>query len=179
MDNVISFEVVLPNATVTTASATKNADLFWGLKGGFNNFGIVTSAVVKAFPLGSVYVCCESALECLRAGADHLIAGWRACLLWEFTCIASRCDAEVLVDASRLEPSREGRYRSCIQGCPGLCSRCHLASLLQCGCTIMSSATWTLVYVLYRVPRLQATSLLLSTASPSTRLAWVSTRTPT
>lgn len=39
MDNVNSFEVVLPNATVATASATVNPDLFWGLKGGFNNFG--------------------------------------------------------------------------------------------------------------------------------------------
>lgn len=73
MDNVISFEIVLPNATVTTASNTTNADLFWGLKGGFNNFGkstfivgyicahkkcfvgIVTSAVVKAYPLDQVY----------------------------------------------------------------------------------------------------------------------------
>lgn len=56
MDNVISFEVVLPNATVVTASKTVHQDLFWGLKGGFNNFGIVTSAVVNAFPLGTVYV---------------------------------------------------------------------------------------------------------------------------
>lgn len=39
MDNVISYEVVLPNATVVTASSTSYPDLFWGLKGGFNNFG--------------------------------------------------------------------------------------------------------------------------------------------
>lgn len=39
MDNIISYEVVLPNATITTASDTVNPDLFWGLKGGFNNFG--------------------------------------------------------------------------------------------------------------------------------------------
>lgn len=39
MDNVLSFQVVLPNATVATASNTVNPDLFWGLKGGFNNFG--------------------------------------------------------------------------------------------------------------------------------------------
>lgn len=39
MDNVVSFQVVLPNATLATASATVHSDLFWGLKGGFNNFG--------------------------------------------------------------------------------------------------------------------------------------------
>lgn len=75
MDNVISYQVVLPNATVVTASSTSYSDLFWGLKGGFNNFGninppsllsivrlrvtplgIVTSAVLKAYPIGKVYV---------------------------------------------------------------------------------------------------------------------------
>lgn len=39
MDNVIAYEVVLPNGTITTASNDFNSDLFWGLKGGFNNFG--------------------------------------------------------------------------------------------------------------------------------------------
>lgn len=39
MDNVISYEVVLPNGTITTAADYYNPDLFWGLKGGFNNFG--------------------------------------------------------------------------------------------------------------------------------------------
>lgn len=47
MDNVISYEVVLPDATLTTASATKNPDLFWGLKGGFNNFGNSPSYLVN------------------------------------------------------------------------------------------------------------------------------------
>lgn len=39
MDNVLSYEVVLPNGTVTVAAKDQNPDLFWGLKGGFNNFG--------------------------------------------------------------------------------------------------------------------------------------------
>lgn len=49
MDNVISYEVVLPNATVTTASNTFNQELFWGLKGGFNNFGndMILAIVLK------------------------------------------------------------------------------------------------------------------------------------
>lgn len=42
-DNVIEFEVVLANGSIITASKTKNPDLFTVLKGGNNNFGIVTS----------------------------------------------------------------------------------------------------------------------------------------
>lgn len=49
-DTLVEAEVVLPNGSVTTASASKNPDLFWALKGGFNNFGIVTKFTLKTFP---------------------------------------------------------------------------------------------------------------------------------
>ena len=38
-DNVVSFEVVLANATLITVSATSNPDLFYALKSGANNYG--------------------------------------------------------------------------------------------------------------------------------------------
>ncbi|KJZ71633.1 hypothetical protein HIM_08945 [Hirsutella minnesotensis 3608] len=41
-DNVKNFEVVLADGTVTNANAETNSDLFWALKGGGPNFGIVT-----------------------------------------------------------------------------------------------------------------------------------------
>ncbi|KAL2809169.1 hypothetical protein BJX63DRAFT_406742 [Aspergillus granulosus] len=41
-DNVQSYEVVTPWGVIITASATKNTDIFWALRGGGNNFGIVT-----------------------------------------------------------------------------------------------------------------------------------------
>ncbi|GME52297.1 FAD binding domain containing protein [Neofusicoccum parvum] len=49
MDNVLSYDVVLRNGTHVIANATSNADLFWALKGGANNFGIVTNFVLKTF----------------------------------------------------------------------------------------------------------------------------------
>ncbi|CAE6460244.1 unnamed protein product [Rhizoctonia solani] len=55
IDTVTAFEVVLPNGTVTTATETTNPDLFFGLKGGFNNFGIVTKFTLLAFPQGQVW----------------------------------------------------------------------------------------------------------------------------
>ncbi|KAH7334975.1 FAD-binding domain-containing protein [Rhizoctonia solani] len=55
IDTVTAFEVVLPNGTITTATEMTNPDLFFGLKGGFNNFGIVTKFTLLAFPQGQVW----------------------------------------------------------------------------------------------------------------------------
>lgn len=41
MDNIVSYDVVLGNGTQVVASAASNPDLFWALKGGSSNFGIV------------------------------------------------------------------------------------------------------------------------------------------
>ncbi|CAG8980978.1 hypothetical protein HYALB_00011087 [Hymenoscyphus albidus] len=56
LDNVLEYEVVLPNATITTVTETSNPDMFFALRGGGNNFGIVTAFTVNTFPLGQVYV---------------------------------------------------------------------------------------------------------------------------
>ena len=53
--SVLEFEIVLANGTVTTASSRKNADLFKALKGGGNNFGIVTSFTIQTYQQGEVY----------------------------------------------------------------------------------------------------------------------------
>lgn len=47
-NNVLEFEVVLPNATLVTASTTENKDLFAALRGGGGNFGVVTSFNLQA-----------------------------------------------------------------------------------------------------------------------------------
>ena len=49
MDNVLSYDVVLADGSLVTASARSNPNLFWALKGGANNFGVVTKFVLKTF----------------------------------------------------------------------------------------------------------------------------------
>ena len=51
-DNVSSMEVVTAEGRVTRASEKENADLFWGLRGGGGNFGIVTGFDYKLYPIG-------------------------------------------------------------------------------------------------------------------------------
>lgn len=40
-DNVVDFEVILADGSLTHANAQQNSDLFYALKGGSNNFGMV------------------------------------------------------------------------------------------------------------------------------------------
>jgi FAD/FMN-containing dehydrogenase len=53
--SIIEYELVLANGTIITASASENPDLFKALKGGGNNFGIVTSFTAEAHQQGDVY----------------------------------------------------------------------------------------------------------------------------
>ena len=51
-DNLLSADVVTADGSFLTASDNENTDLFWGLRGGGGNFGIVTSFEYQAYPIG-------------------------------------------------------------------------------------------------------------------------------
>jgi FAD/FMN-containing dehydrogenase len=56
IDNLVSAEVVTADGQVRNANATDNADLFWAIRGGGGNFGVVTSFEFQLHPINDVYV---------------------------------------------------------------------------------------------------------------------------
>jgi hypothetical protein len=73
-DNVEGFSLVTADSSVVRASAKENPDLFWALRGGGGNFGVVTEFELKLHPLTSVVLA-----EGLTPEADirRLLEFWR------------------------------------------------------------------------------------------------------
>lgn len=56
VDNIVEFDLVLPNGTFVQVTEDNYPDLMWGLKGGYNNFGIVTQITMKTYLQTEVWV---------------------------------------------------------------------------------------------------------------------------
>ncbi|WP_433009177.1 FAD-binding oxidoreductase [Kribbella sp. CA-294648] len=74
-DNVISYELVTADGEVVTASATENPHLFWGLRGGGGNFGIVTEFEFRLHHIGTRAI--VAAFTYPIADAFPVLRAWR------------------------------------------------------------------------------------------------------
>ena len=54
LDNLLSVDIVTADGSWLTADQTQNSDLFWGVRGGGGNFGVVTSLEFRVHPVGMV-----------------------------------------------------------------------------------------------------------------------------
>jgi len=55
IDNLLSVDMVLADGSFVTANAEHNQDLFWAVRGGGGNFGVVTAFTFKLHPIDMVY----------------------------------------------------------------------------------------------------------------------------
>ena len=74
-DNLISAEVVLADGSVVRASEHEHADLFWGIRGGGGNFGVVTEFEFRLHPLGPIVLAGLAMFPVDRA--PEVLRGWR------------------------------------------------------------------------------------------------------
>jgi FAD/FMN-containing dehydrogenase len=74
-DNVESYTVVTADADIIRASAMENPDLYWGLRGGGGNFGIVTEFEFRLHPIADSALVVDAYFEPARA--EEALRGWR------------------------------------------------------------------------------------------------------
>src|SRR5580700_835256 len=73
-DNVEGFTLVTAEGSIVRANEAENTDLFWALRGGGGNFGVVTEFEVRLHPLSSVLL---ASSYCVGDDIFHILRDWR------------------------------------------------------------------------------------------------------
>ena len=74
-DNVVAFEMVTAEGDIVRASQAENADLYWGLRGGGGNFGVVTEFEFRLHEVGTAALLTELSFPIDAAGS--VLRTWR------------------------------------------------------------------------------------------------------
>lgn len=100
LDWIVGATVVLANGTVVHASATENADLFWGLRGAGSNFGIVASLDFDTFPAPSTVTTFQVVLPGWKT-EQTVLAGLQAIRDFAATNMPSNLNMRLFSQTSR------------------------------------------------------------------------------
>lgn len=97
IDNVLAADIVLANGRLARASATENPDLYWAIRGGGGNFGVVVSFEFALHPIGPE-VMFAAPIYPLRAGAGPIRA-WRDFLADKGDKIGAICEFSTIPES--------------------------------------------------------------------------------
>lgn len=104
-DNILSADVVLANGKMVVASEKQNPDLYWAIRGGGGNFGVVTAFTIALHPVSEVLAGYMSFRADTLAELLHVLREMAALATDELTLIAT-CG-----------PSKGGKFSLSVQAC--------------------------------------------------------------
>ena len=105
-DNVEGFTLVTADSSVVRANANENADLFWALRGGGGNFGVVTEFEVRLHPLTSVLL---AEGLCAEPDIRRLLEFWRGFMADAPIDLKWNIDLRLAAHMKKVPPALRGR----------------------------------------------------------------------
>jgi FAD/FMN-containing dehydrogenase len=106
-DSLLSADVVTADGRLITASASENEDLYWALRGGGGNFGVVTSFEFACYPVGPTIFMCGVMYP--AEDAAMVLRGWRDFMATAPEELSSNALIWSLPDVEAFPPHARGR----------------------------------------------------------------------
>jgi FAD/FMN-containing dehydrogenase len=106
VDNVVSVDIVTADGQLLHADDTSHPDLFWAVRGGGGNFGIVTSFEFRLHPIAPELMFCAPLYP--EADASSIIAAWRDFMATAPDRLCSLVEFSTIPDADEFPPETHG-----------------------------------------------------------------------
>ncbi len=107
IDNILSVEIVTADGEIRRASEHENSDLFWAVRGGGGNFGVITEFEFQLYPFGPEVMFCAP-IYYLEQGAEP-IRLWRDFLADKNDRIGSLVEFSTVAESEDFPPESWGK----------------------------------------------------------------------
>ncbi len=107
IDNVLGVEIVTADGEIRRADEQENADLFWAVRGGGGNFGVITEFEFRLHPLGPEVMFCAPIYK-LECGAEP-IRFWRDFIVDKSDRIGSLVEFSTVGESEDFPPESWGK----------------------------------------------------------------------